>query len=33
MTLRTAEGVREVHMRVNKARNYKTVGCIDYEIG
>jgi hypothetical protein len=33
MTLGTAEGIGEVHVRVDKARNDETAGCIDNEIG
>jgi hypothetical protein len=32
MTLRTAEGGGKVHVRVNEAGNYKTVGRIDDKI-
>ena len=32
MTLGTAEGIGEMHVRVNKAGNYEAVSCIDNEI-
>ena len=33
MTLRAAEGLGEMHVRVDKAGNDKTAGRIDDEIG
>ena len=33
MTLGTAEWVGQVHVRINKAGNYETVGRVDDEIG